>query len=162
MPTLEGKSLLIGSDHAGFRLKGELIDFLEEGRIQVQDMGPFSFDPQDDYPDTLAPLLRKLAAEPEKIAAIIIGGSGQGEAIFANRFPHVRAAVYHEHNPEIVRLARQHNNSNVLSLGARFLTPDQARDAVWLWLTTPFSGEARHQRRIEKIESLTRGIQNER
>ena len=158
MPALAQRTILIGSDHAGFELKQMLLDFLRGKNIQLQDMGPASFEPEDDFPDTLAPLLRKLSADPENSAAIILGGSGQGEAIFANRFPHVRAAVYHHHDPEIVRLSRQHNNSNVLSLGARFLTPEQAREAVWLWLNTPFSGEPRHQRRIEKIESVVGAI----
>ena len=156
METLERKTILLGSDHAGFELKQELLSFLQRENFQVQDMGPLRFDPEDDYPDTLLPLLQKLAAQSKACAAIVIGGSGQGEAIFANRFPHVRAAVYYHPNLEIARLSREHNDSNVLSLGARFLKPEEARHAVLLWLKTPFTGGVRHARRIEKIETLTR------
>lgn len=151
-------TIAIGSDHAGLGLKKVLIKFLREKGYKVVDKGPEKLDPVDDYPDYIAPVAREVSRNKGKTCGIVIGGSGQGEAIVANRFRYVRAAVYYGDNIKIVELSRLHNDANVLSLGARFLTPEEAKEAVLLWLETPFSREARHQRRIEKIEKLTKSI----
>ena len=93
-----------------------------------------------------------MAADPENTRGIVLGGSGQGEAMVASRYKGVRAAVYYGGEREIIKLSREHNNANILSLGARFISAEEAKEAVKLWLDTPFSGEERHRRRIEKID----------
>jgi ribose 5-phosphate isomerase B len=149
--------ILIASDHAGFGLKNKLIPFLNELGHEVVDMGPADYDIDDDYPDTVAPTAEEISKDPENARAIIIGGSGQGEAMVANRLPNVRAAVYYgephavEGELSVIKLSREHNNSNVLSLGARFLTEEEAQKAIEEWLNTPYKVEERHQRRIEKL-----------
>jgi len=141
----------IGTDHAGFQLKEALIPFLTDLDHEVVDKGAFSFDGDDDYPDFIDPVAREVSDHHLHTRGIIIGGSGQGEAMVANRHDNVQAAVYYGGSEEIVRLAREHNDANVLALGSRFLTEEEAKRAVDIFLTTPFSGAERHERRIEKI-----------
>lgn len=141
----------IASDHAGFELKEALNAFLSERNYQVEDLGPSTLDPNDDYPDYLMMLGRHVADDKTSFG-IGIGGSGQGEAIAANRVKGARAAVYYGGPDEILTLSREHNNANILSLGARFLSADAAKAAVILWLTTPFSNDERHVRRIAKLD----------
>ncbi|MBU4480196.1 RpiB/LacA/LacB family sugar-phosphate isomerase [Patescibacteria group bacterium] len=145
--------IFLASDHAGFELKDVLIDFLISLDYEVSDQGAFEYDEQDDYPDFISKVAKKVSENPRDSKGIILGGSGQGEAIVANRFPDVRAVVYYGVNLEIIKLSRQHNDANILSLGARFLSEEEAKNSVELWLKTDFSGEERHQRRIDKIES---------
>jgi ribose 5-phosphate isomerase B len=142
----------IGTDHAGFELKQKLVPFLQSLGHEAVDFGAHEYDESDDYPDFIAPVA-KAVSEDRSARGIILGGSGQGEAMVANKFPYVRAAVYYGGTLEIIRLSREHNDANILSLGARFLSEDEAKAAVELWLNTPFSGEERHIRRIEKINS---------
>jgi ribose 5-phosphate isomerase B len=152
--------LLIASDHAGYTLKNKLYAELKKRGFDIVDLGPFDYDPDDDYPDFVAPLAAEISDNTAE-RGIVIGGSGQGEAIMCNRFPNVRAVVFngqysstrHPTPPEI-KIARAHNDANVLSLGARFLDFDEAFRAVLEWLNTPFSGDERHLRRIRKIEQL--------
>ena len=144
--------VLIASDHAGFELKNDLSAFLSEKRYGVDDFGPSAFNSADDYPDFVSKVARAVSESTEEVRGIIIGGSGEGEAMVANRFPGVRAAVYYGGVLDIVRLSREHNDANVLALGARFVSPEEARAAVDLWLNTPFSHDERHARRIKKIE----------
>lgn len=144
------KKVYVASDHAGYELKEALGAFLTERGYQVQDLGPFGFDPVDDYPDTIGPLARAIADEKGAFG-IAIGGSGQGEAMVCNRTPGVRAAVYYGGNKEILKLSREHNDANVLSLGARFISQEEAKEAVLLWLATDFTNEERHVRRIAKL-----------
>lgn len=147
--------ILIGSDHAGFDLKNSLKDFLISKGFEVEDYGAKVMDTNDDYPKILAPIALYIAEHPdEDVKGIVLGGSGQGEAIVCNRFPGVRAALYYGGAMEIVKLSREHNNANILSLGARFLKEEEAKEAVELWLSTPFSNESRHERRIEMIDSI--------
>ncbi len=122
---------------------------------EVTDCGPEKFDPADDYPNFIIPVAKAVALDPQNVKGIVIGGSGDGEAIAANRLKGVRAALYYGGNLDIVRLSRQHNDSNVLSLGARFMDTEEAKYALKLWLTTPFSNEARHVRRIKEIDELS-------
>ena len=147
--------IYLGADHAGFELKNKLVDFLKEKGYEVEDKGAFKFDPNDDYPDFVRQVAEAVSRDPEHSRGVVIGGSGQGEAIEANRVKHVRAEVYYGGSPdsglETVKLAREHNNANVLSLGARLITEVEAKKAVDIFLATPFSG-GRHQRRIEKLD----------
>jgi len=146
--------IYIGTDHAGFKLKQALFAYLKELEYEVEDLGAHKYNETDDYPDFITPVARAVASEPNQNRGIILGGSGQGEAILANKFPGVRAAVCYGPPFEIVRLSREHNDANILSLGARFITEDEAKEAVNLWLSTEFSGEERHSRRIKKINKL--------
>lgn len=144
--------ILFASDHAGFELKKCLLVFVKENGYEAEDVGAFELDEEDDYPDFISRVAKKVSENPEKVKAIILGGSGQGEAMVANRFPKVRAAVYYGGQEEIVSLSREHNDANILSLGARFLNEEEAKNVVKIWLETSFSEEKRHKRRIEKIE----------
>lgn len=145
--------IYLASDHAGFELKEEIKKYLGELGMEVEDMGAFSLDPADDYPDYVIPAAKKVSEDPENNRGIVLGGSGQGEAIAANKVKGIRAAVYYGGSLDIVKLSRQHNDANILSLGARFLTGDQAKEAVKVWLETKFEGD-RHERRIKKIQAL--------
>jgi len=145
--------IFLATDHAGFELKEKLKTFLSKEGYEVEDLGALEFDTQDDYPDFISLAAQKVSKNPEN-KAIVLGGSGQGEAIVANRFPGVRAVVYYGGPVEIVSLSREHNDANILSLGARFFSYEKAEEVVKLWLETPFPGEERHQRRINKIEEV--------
>ena len=140
----------IATDHAGLELKNAIRDYLKEKDHDVTDHGAHKFDVQDDYPDFILPCSRAVAADPES-RGIILGGSGQGEAMAANRIKGVRAAVYYGSEREIARLSREHNNANVLSLGARFISEQEIYDIIETWLDEPFEG-GRHQRRIDKLD----------
>lgn len=140
----------IATDHAGLELKNIIRDYLIKQGHEVTDHGAHEFDPQDDYPDFIFPCAKAVAADPES-RGIILGGSGQGEAMVANRIKGVRAAVYYNGPQEIVKLSREHNNANILSLGARFMTESEIEDVLDLWFSEPFAG-GRHQRRIDKLD----------
>lgn len=158
--------IYIGSDHAGFELKEKLKEFLKEKKYTLEDKGVFELNPGDDYPDFVRTVARAVSGDLVSFG-IIIGGSGQGEAIVANRQKGVRAVVFYgprapiadadvngrkSDDPfEIVKLARMHNNANILSLGARFVTEEEAQKAVEIFLETEFEG-GRHQERLEKID----------
>ncbi len=152
--------IFIGSDHAGFGLKSKLIPFLGELGYEVVDKGAFEYNEEDDFPDFISAVAREVSMHPNEVKGIIIGGSGQGEAMFANRFPHVRATVYYApgislvDSESIIKLSRDHNDANILSIGARFVTHEDAMQTVHEWLETPFSGDERHKRRIIKMDNL--------
>lgn len=146
--------IFLGADHAGFKLKNKIKTYLEELGEEVFDKGANELNEQDDYPDFILPVARAVR-EDKGAKGIILGGSGQGEAIVANKIPGVRAVVYYGGDKKILTLSREHNDANVLSLGARFLTEEEAITAVKLWLETSFSKEERHERRIKKIEELS-------
>lgn len=143
----------LASDHAGFELKKLLSSLVSDMGHEPLDCGAFVYDEHDDYPLFIAEAARHVRDDPSA-RAIVIGGSGTGEAIVANRFQDVRAAVYYGGTADIVRLAREHNDANILSLGARFVGEKEAQVAVDLFLRTPFSGEERHVRRIGEIDAL--------
>lgn len=145
--------IFIASDHAGFELKEKLMPFLRSLGYEVVDKGDFAPKPDDDYPKFIGLAAEEVSKNPDA-RGIVIGGSGEGEAITANRFPNVRAAEYYGGNLDIVRLSREHNDANILSIGARFLNEEDAKSAVKLWLDTPFSGDPRHVRRIEEIDEI--------
>ncbi len=145
--------IYLGTDHAGYDLKEQLKKFLAEDLgHDVTDFGADSFNENDDYPDFIVPVAKAVANDSDSFG-IILGGSGQGEAMTANRERGVRAVVYYGGPIEIIKLSREHNNANILSLGARFLSIDDAKSVVKLWLDTPFSQKERHQRRIKKIDN---------
>lgn len=144
--------IIIGADHAGFDLKSKLVAWLKERGHEVTDVGAYEENPGDDYPDFIEPVARAIADNPEQNRGIILGGSGQGEAMDANRFQGVRAAEFYGGDVSVVKVAREHNDANILSLGARFVTLDEAKKAVEIFLATDFSGDGRHVRRIEKID----------
>ena len=140
----------MASDHAGFELKNKLVEYLRGKGREVKDYGPLNLDLGDDYPKLIKPLAHAIALEPGSMG-IAVGMSGQGEAMECNRTKGVRAAVYYGGPLDIIELSRRHNDSNVLSLGARFVSVEEAKAAVDLWLATPFSGEERHARRIKEL-----------
>ena len=142
--------IVLASDHAGFELKNHVKDYLCKERFQVEDFGAYDYDALDDYPDFILPAARVVGNSKNTIG-IIFGGSGQGEAMAANRIKGVRAVVFYDGPKKIIKLSRKHNDANVLSLGARFISRDKALDIIDLWLRTPFEGE-RHLTRINKLD----------
>ncbi len=144
--------IYIAADHAGFYLKKQLIQYLQLKDYEVEDCGAFEMNEEDDYVEFCADAAKKVANDSKSVG-IVIGGSGNGEAIVANKIKGIRAAVYNGGKTEIAKLAKQHNNANILSLGARFITPEEAKRAVTLWLEAEFEG-GRHKRRIDKIAAL--------
>ena len=145
--------IYFASDHAGFELKNRLVEFIKNIGLDVVDVGPSVYDENDDYPDTISKAAELISKNPED-RAIVIGGSGQGEAIVCNRYPHVRAAVYYGGPVEIVSLSRAHNDANILSIGARFVDQNEIGEVVREWILGQFSNDERHVRRIEKIDLL--------
>ncbi len=151
--------IYLAADHAGFALKETMKIWLKAKGHDVSDCGANSFDPNDDYPSFMRAAAEKVAKDSGS-RGILFGGSGQGEAMVANRVKGVRAAVYYGpafakasegKGEEIIKLSREHNDANVLSLGARFLSETEAIAAIDLWLKTPFSTDPRHARRIGKF-----------
>ena len=144
--------IYLGTDHAGFELKEAVKKFLAEKEFEVEDKGALAYRAEDDYPDFIRPVAEAVAGDPKNSRGIIFGASGQGEAICANRIKGVRAAVFYGGSIKIPELSREHNDANILSLGARFLTEEDAKLAVDVWLRTPFA-DGRHKRRIDKIDN---------
>ncbi|MDP6704318.1 MAG: RpiB/LacA/LacB family sugar-phosphate isomerase [archaeon] len=144
--------IYLGADHAGFQLKEDIKKYLLEVGMEVEDMGAYELNEQDDYPDFIIPVAEKVAADPEA-KGIIFGGSGQGEDTVADKVKGIRSAVYYGGPVDIVKLSRQHNDANILSLGARFLNTKEAQEAVTVWLNTEFEG-GRHERRVNKIAEI--------
>ncbi len=140
----------LASDHAGYNLKEKVKQFLTEQGHEVEDHGAFELDKKDDYPDFIAPCAEAVASSEDK--GIIFGGSGQGEAMVANRNEGVRATVYYGGKEEIVRLSREHNDANILSIGARFVNEEEALKVIKLWLELAFSKDERHVRRLGKLK----------
>ena len=147
--------IYFASDHAGFSLKNELVAYLrDEKGLDVVDCGADVYDEKDDFTDFIPKAVKFVSEDPENAKAIILGGSGEGEAMVANRFKGVRATVYYGGENKILELSREHNDANILSLGARFLAVDEAKEAVDIWLTHSFSGEERHSRRNKAIDAF--------
>ena len=140
----------LATDHAGLELKDKIKQHLTESGHDVIDHGAYEYDALDDYPDFIFPCA-KAVAKDSKSRGIILGGSGQGEAMAANRIKGVRAAVFYNGPKEIIELSRQHNNANILSLGARFMSEEEIYRIIEIWFNTDFE-EGRHQRRIDKLD----------
>ncbi len=164
----------LATDHAGLEIKNKVIDYLKNLDYETEDCGPFEFNKDDDYPDLIAKAAEKVSKDPDNSMGIVFGGSGQGEAMVANKFKNIRCALFYaEAVPveaiditgikssdsfEMLKLTRAHNNANMLSLGTRFLSEEQILKAVKIFLDSPFPGEERHQRRIEKIKKIEENV----
>jgi ribose 5-phosphate isomerase B len=162
--------VFLATDHAGFSLKEKVKIFLQQNNYLFEDCGAFTFDKDDDYPDFISKAAEAVSKDPQNNRGIIFGGSGQGEAIVANKFHNVRCVIFYtpvvppgavdatgntSTDPfEMIRLTKEHNDANMLSLGARFLTEENALQVVKQWLETPFTNDPRHARRIEKIKKI--------
>lgn len=143
----------IGGDHAAYELHRELVSWLTAEGYQVVDHGPFGYDEQDDYPVFVLRAAEAVAAEPGS-RGVVLGGSGNGEQMAANKVAGIRAALCH--STELATLAREHNDAQVISIGGRISTVEQAKEMVTAFLATEFSGGERHQRRIEMISAYER------
>lgn len=162
--------IALSTDHAGYEELKRLKQFLQNQGHECVDYGPKSLDPDDDYPDYIAQAAQAVA-RGDCECGIIFGGSGQGEAMAANRVKGVRCAVFYSpavttkpvdvggtlsDDPyEILKLSRLHNHANMLSLSGRFLNEEQIHHAAEVWLATPFSDEARHVRRVKKLDEIS-------
>lgn len=143
----------IGGDHAAYDMHQDLLVFLREEGHEVTDHGAFVLDPEDDYPVFCLRAAQAVAQDPESLG-IVLGGSGNGEQMAANKVPGIRAALCYDE--EMAQLARQHNNAQVISIGGRMSTVDQARSMVRVFLATPFSGVERHRRRLDMLTTFER------
>ena len=141
----------IGSDHAGLEFKNELIGHLVAYSHDVTDHGPYEFDAFDDYPDFCIPTAQAVSKDATALG-IVLGGSGNGEQIAANKVKGIRAALVW--SIETAKLAREHNNANVISVGQRQHTAQEVKDFIDAFISTPFPGDERHARRIEKIANF--------
>lgn len=162
--------IALSTDHSGYDLIGDLTRYIQSLGHEVHYYGPDQNNPEDDYPELIAAAARAVA-DGEADKGIVFGGSGQGEAMAANRIKGVRAALFYglatakvavdiegnvSDDPyEILKLSRQHNDSNVLSLSARFLNQEEMQHAIKIWLETPFSDVERHQRRVNQLDELS-------
>lgn len=138
----------IGGDHAAYELLGELVTFLAAEGHEVTNHGPHDYDAEDDYPVFVLRAAEAVAADADSLG-VVLGGSGNGEQMAANKVSGIRAALCY--NTELATLAREHNNAQVISIGGRMNTVDEAKAMVAAFLATPFSGAARHQRRIDMV-----------
>ncbi|MBA3292290.1 MAG: ribose-5-phosphate isomerase [Geodermatophilaceae bacterium] len=143
----------LGSDHAGFELKTHLVAELSAAGHETIDVGPPSFDPEDDYPAYCLATAAMVVGDPGSLG-VVIGGSGNGEQIAANKVPGVRAAL--AWSAETAALAREHNDANVISIGSRMHSADEATALVTAFLGTAFSDEQRHLRRISQVSDYER------
>ena len=153
--TTKKPTIHLGTDHAGFLMKEEVKNWLEAEGFKVIDHGADKIDTEDDFSDYVAAAIQSFLKRPKGSRAIIFGGSGQGEAMMANRFKKVRATVYYGGNEEIIKLSRQHNDANVLSIGARFISNDEAKKVIWDWLHTETLPDKKYTRRNRKLDTLS-------
>ena len=144
------KTIVLATDHAGFELKEHVKKFLSEKGFEIKDFGALEYDALDDYPDFIIPAAKFISEH--KLIGIIFGGSGQGEAMAANRIKGIRAAVFYDGPDDIIELSKLHNNANILSIGARFVSKQKSEKIINLWLSTDFE-KGRHKKRIDKLDS---------
>lgn len=166
--------IYLASDHAGFEFKNHIKEFLGKKGYDVTDCGPFVFDKNDDYPDFVSKAAGAVSKDPENNIGILAANTGQAEAMLANKYKNVRCALFYapataigtvdvtgrkSSNPlEIINLAREHNDANMLSLSGKFMDITTAEAAIELFLNTPFPGDERHKRRIEKIKKIEENL----
>jgi ribose 5-phosphate isomerase B len=143
----------IGGDHAAYELHGELVAFLEAEGHEVVNHGPHTYDGEDDYPVFVLRAAEGVAADPGSLG-VVLGGSGNGEQMAANKVPGIRAALCY--NEELASLAREHNDAQVISIGGRMTSVEEAKAMLRTFLETPFSGSPRHQRRIDMVSAYER------
>ncbi len=143
--------LYIASDHGGFKYKGDIITYLERKGIEVKDMGPTELIPDDDYPDYVVPTMQEVQKNPENMA-ILICRNGVGVSVLANKFKGIRCAL--SWSKEHAQSSRNDDAANVLAIPADFLTREEALNVVHGWLSTDFSGDERHVRRLKKIDEI--------
>ncbi|MCW4600877.1 ribose-5-phosphate isomerase [Janibacter hoylei] len=141
----------IGGDHAAFELHQELLTFLADEGHEVTDHGPFEYDAVDDYPVFVIRAAQAVAADPGS-RGIVLGGSGNGEQMAANKVAGIRAALCY--NAELAKLAREHNDAQILSMGGRMQSVEESKEMVRVFLASDFTGEERHQRRIDMISAF--------
>ncbi len=162
--------VFLATDHTGLTLKAKIKTFLTKKGFDVEDCGAHEYDKDDDYPDFISKAAEGVSKDPENTRGIIFGGSGQGEAMIANKFKGVRCAVFYtpavpvhaaditgrvSTDPfEMLRLTREHNDANMLSIGFRFIKDEDILKAIERFLTEPFIGIERHARRVEKIKEI--------
>ena len=144
--------VFIGADHGGYQLKEQIKSWLDGWGYVYEDMGAMHLDPDDDYPDFILPVAVRVAKEKQALG-IVIGRSGNGEAIAANKVAGIRAALCM--NEKMARKARDSNNANVLALGADYIEENVARKVVKTFLETPFSQKVRHKRRLRKLSKIS-------
>ncbi len=149
--------IYFASDHAGFELKNTLVAYLrDEKGMEVVDCGAFEYDEKDNFTVWIPKAVKEVEQDMEnnnfESRAIILGGSGEGEAMEANRFKGIRATVFYGGDTKILELSKEHNDANVLSLGARFLTEGEAKEAVDIWLAATFTGLERYERRNDALD----------
>lgn len=166
--------IYLASDHAGFEFKEHIKKFLAKKGYKVEDCGPFVFDKNDDYPDFVSKAAEAVSKDPKNCVGILCANTGQAEAMLANKYRNVRCALFYapavavgsvditgrkSTNPlEIINLAREHNNANMLSLSGKFMDLKTAEAAVELFLNTPFPKDERHVRRINKISKIEQSM----
>lgn len=143
--------IYLGTDHAGFELKEKIKSYLLQEGSEVEDCGAFEFDKNDDYPDFIAKAAIKTSQDSSSFG-IVFGKSGAGECITANKIKNIRAIL--GFSLENVKLSREHNDANILSLGSAFIDEETAKGLVKIFLQTPFTNEERHIRRINKIKEI--------
>lgn len=148
----------VATDHAGFDHKEAVVLWLRNEGYEVVDHGATNFNETDDFPDFISLAAEAVSKSPQSNRGVIFGGSGQGEAVLANRFPNVRAAVFYGGEEAIPLVSRQHNDSNILSIGARFIDINTTKRVIWEWLHTAPLADEKYRRRNQKIEKITKSI----
>lgn len=154
------KIIHLASDHAGFEHKEAILKWFAESGYKVVDHGAMAYDETDDFPDFISLAAKAVSLAPEDSCGIIFGGSGQGEAMLANRYPNVRATVFYGGDKSIISLSRSHNDANILSFGSRFLTLDEIKAGIKDWLSTNVEVIEKYQRRNQKIEQITKKLRS--
>ncbi|MGH9857544.1 MAG: RpiB/LacA/LacB family sugar-phosphate isomerase [Acidobacteriota bacterium] len=144
-------NIYIAADHNGFSMKNELVEWLKAEGYDVTDMGPHEYDKGDDYPDYGIKVAEAVAKDTKNRYGVLLCGSGVGMAVVADKVKGIRAALIHD--PKIAEAAQRDDDINVLALGSSYISPNKAKDVITAWLSTPFSEEERHKRRIGKIEA---------
>lgn len=150
----------LAADHAGFPLKEFVKKWLQGSVYEIVDHGALENHPLDDFPDFIIPAAYAVSKQPDTSCAFIFGGSGQGEAMAANRIKGVRATVYYGGNREIIKLSREHNAANILSFGARFVSKEETKNVILEWLAAAEGTDEKYQRRNQKIDTLADKITN--
>ena len=144
--------LYIASDHGGFELKTEINKYLKSKKIKFEDLGPYKYSPEDDYPKAAATLATKISADPQGSQGILICRSGHGVSIVANKFKNVRAALCW--NEQVAKASRHDDDANIICLPSDYISPDTATNTVKIWLNTAFSLDQKYSRRLNEIKEI--------